>query len=266
MLRRATVLFLMLSLALVPASIAKNKKGKKGEDSKVEKEEKGPLNSGTFSGLKLRPIGPALTSGRITDFAVHPENRSIYYVATASGGLWKTGNRGTTWKPIFDDKDSYSIGGVTIDPKRPLTVWVGTGENNSQRSVAYGDGVYKSTDGGKTFTNVGLKASEHIAKILVDPRDSDVVWVAAQGPLWSAGGDRGLYKTVDGGKTWDKVLEISENTGVTDFVMDPRDPDVIVAASYQRRRRVWTLINGGPESGLHKTTDAADGAVKSQVS
>jgi photosystem II stability/assembly factor-like uncharacterized protein len=145
---------------------------------------------------------------------------------------------------------------VTIDPNNPLTVWVGSGENNSQRSVSYGDGVYKSVDSGKTWKNVGLKNSEHIAKIVVDPRDSDAVYVASQGPLWSAGGDRGLYKTSDGGKTWDLILEIDGHTGVTDLVYDPRDPDILYAAAYQRGRRVWTLIDGGPGSAIYKSTDA----------
>src|SRR5262249_5592494 len=139
--------------------------------------------------------------------------------------------------------------------KNPNVVWVGTGENNSQRSVGYGDGVYKSTDGGKTWENMGLKDSEHIGKILIDPRSSDTVYVAAQGPLWGPGGDRGLYKTTDGGKTWEKVLFISENPGVTDVALDPRDPDVLIAAAYQRRRHVWTLINGGPESALYRSTN-----------
>ena len=216
------------------------------------------LTSETFGGLRFRSIGPAVTSGRVVDIAVHPDNRKIHYVAAASGGVWKTENSGTTWTPIFDDQPSYSIGCVRMDPNNPLVVWVGTGENNSQRRVSYGDGVYKSVDGGKSWKNMGLQSSEHIAKILVDPRDSDTVYVASQGPLWRAGGERGLYKTADGGETWTLVLEISENTGVTDFVMDPRDPDVLVAASYQRRRHVWTLIDGGPESALYKTTDGGE--------
>ncbi len=235
------------------------KKAEKGNDKKDKKgkkdEKKELLSSGTFSGLSLRGIGPALTSGRIIDLAVDPKKPTTYFVAVASGGVWKTTNGGTTFNPVFDGQASYSIGCITIDPNNPLVVWVGTGENNSQRSVAYGDGVYKSIDGGKTWTNMGLKKSEHIGKILVDPRDSDTVYVAAQGPLWSAGGDRGLYKTTDGGKTWKPVLTISEHTGVTDIAMDPRDPDVIYAAAYQRRRHVWTLVNGGPESALHKSTD-----------
>src|SRR5437762_6839198 len=213
------------------------------------------MSAETFSGLKLRSIGPAIASGRVVGFAVHPNDRSHYYVAVASGGVWKTTNAGTTWAPVFDREGSYSVGCVVLDPKNPHVVWVGTGENNSQRSVGYGDGVYKSTDGGRTWQNVGLKASEHIGKILIDPRDSDTVYVAAQGPLWSPGGDRGLYKTTDGGKTWAKVLNISENTGVTDLVLDPRDPDVLIAAAYQRRRHVYTLVDGGPESAIHRSTD-----------
>ncbi len=221
-------------------------------------EDNGPpkLDSKLVSGLAWRGIGPALMSGRVIDIAVDPVKRSTWYVAAASGGVWKTTNAGTTFEPIFDTYGSYSIGCVSIDPNNHLVIWVGTGENNSQRSVGYGDGVYKSLDGGKSFKNVGLKNSEHIAKILIDPRDSDVVYVAAQGPLWAPGGDRGLYKTTDGGKTWKKVLEISENTGVTDVHFDPRNPDVLYAAAYQRRRHVWTLIDGGPESGVYKSTDA----------
>ncbi len=216
----------------------------------------GPLSAKTFSGLKFRSIGPALTSGRISDIAVNPRNHHQYFVAAASGGVWKTVNGGTTWKPVFDKQGSYSIGSLAIDPNNPLVVWVGTGENNSQRSVSYGDGVYKSVDGGKSWKNMGLKNSEHIGKIVIDPRNSKVVYVAAQGPLWRAGGDRGLYKTTDGGKTWKRILYISENTGVTDLVYDPRNPDVLYAAAYQRRRRVWTLIDGGPESAIYKSTDA----------
>lgn len=226
------------------------------KDTRKETEKKkSGMTASTFSGLKFRSIGPALTSGRIADIAVDPTDKRTWYIAVASGNVWKTTNAGTTFTPIFDDQGSYSIGCVTIDPNDRLVVWVGTGENNSQRSVSYGDGVYKSVDGGKTWKNVGLKDSEHIAKIVVDPRDSNVVWVASQGPLWNAGGDRGLYKTTDGGKSWKKVLEISPNTGVTDVVLDPRNPDVAYAASYQRRRHVWTLINGGPESAIYKTRD-----------
>ena len=218
-------------------------------------ETKDRMTPATFEGLAPRPIGPAVTSGRVLDFAVQPGNHSTYYVASV-GGVWKTVNAGISWTPVFDSEGSFSIGCVTIDPNDPLTVWVGTGENNSQRSVSYGDGVYKSIDAGKSWTNTGLKNSMHIGKIVVDPRASNVVYVAAMGPLWSPGGDRGLYKTTDGGKNWKRVLEISENTGVSDIAMDPRNPDVLYAAAYQRRRHVWTLIDGGPESAIYKTTDA----------
>ncbi len=215
----------------------------------------GANDASIYANIPMRNLGPAVTGGRVSDFAVNPDNFSEYYVATSSGGLWKTTNAGTTWKPIFDNQASYSLGDVTLDPNNSNVVWVGTGENNSQRSVAYGDGIYKSVDGGKSWKNMGLKNSEHISEILVDPRNSDVVYAASQGPLWSKGGDRGLFKTVDGGKTWENVLNISEHTGVSDIAFDPQNPDVIYATSYQRRRHVWTLINGGPESAIHKSTD-----------
>jgi photosystem II stability/assembly factor-like uncharacterized protein len=214
-----------------------------------------PWTSGDFGALKWRGLGPALASGRVGDFAVDPRDKAHIYVAVCSGGVWETKNAGITFEPIFDGEGSYSIGCVTLAPTRPGTVWVGSGENNSQRSVSCGDGVYKSLDGGKSWTNMGLKRSLHIGRIIVHPTDPDVVYVAAMGPLWGPGGDRGVYKTTDGGATWQAALAIDENTGVVDIVMDPRDPDVLYASSYQRRRHVWTLINGGPGSGLHKTTD-----------
>src|SRR5499433_2049163 len=214
-----------------------------------------PMSTPTFSGLRFRSIGPAVTSGRVNGFAVDPRDRARYYIAVASGGVWKTVNAGTTWTPVFDNYGSYSIGAIALDPKDASTLWVGTGEYNSQRSVAYGDGVYKSEDGGRSFRKVGLEKSEHIGRIVIDPRDSKVVYVAAQGPLWSSGGDRGLYKTADGGKTWKAVLSVGENTGVTDVALDPSNPDIVYASSWQRRRHFYTLINGGPESAIHKTTD-----------
>ena len=226
------------------------------QDSDAKKDASPGLNSSLVSALAPRSIGPAFMSGRISDIAVDPTDRSTWYVCAASGGVWKTTNAGTTWLPIFDNYGSYSIGCVAIDPHDHNVVWVGTGENNSQRSVGYGDGVYKSLDGGASFTRVGLQQSEHLGKILIDPRDTNVVYVAAQGPLWAPGGDRGLYKTSDGGTTWQLVLNISENTGVSDVVCDPRNPDVLYATAYQRRRHVWTLIDGGPESAIYKSTDA----------
>ncbi len=207
------------------------------------------------SGLELREIGPAFMGGRIADIAIDPNNHSIWYIAVGSGGLWKTTNSGITFTPIFDEQPTYSIGTVTLDPNNTNVVWVGTGENVSGRHVAWGDGVYRSNDGGTTWRQMGLANSEHIGRILVDPRNSDVVFVAAEGPLWSEGGERGLYKTVDGGKTWNLVLEIDKNTGVTDVEFDPSNPDVIYAAAYQRRRQIWSLLGGGPNSGIFKSTD-----------
>jgi len=213
------------------------------------------LNSELVRELRLRSLGPTLKPGRVADIAVDPRNRSLWYLANASGGLWKTTNRGNNWEPIFDEGGSYSLGCVTIDTRNSDVIWLGTGENSSNRSVGYGDGVYKSTDRGQSWKRMGLSDSQHIGRILVDPRDSDVVFVAAEGPLWSGGGDRGLFKTTDGGRTWKAVLEIGANTGVTDIAFDPRDPDVLYAASYQPRRHVGLLIGGGPESAIYKTTD-----------
>jgi photosystem II stability/assembly factor-like uncharacterized protein len=213
------------------------------------------LSADAVREITLRNIPGTFTSGRIADVAVDPKNHNIWYVATASGGLWKTTNHGMTFAPIFDDGGSYSLGCVTIDPKNSDVVWLGTGENESQRAIGWGDGIYKSTDAGKTWKNVGLKHSEHIARILIDPRDSNVVYVASQGPLFSPGGDRGLYKTTDGGQTWKPLLQITENTGITDIAMDPRNPDVMYAAAYQRRRNTSVIVAGGPDAGIFKTTD-----------
>jgi photosystem II stability/assembly factor-like uncharacterized protein len=226
------------------------------EPPKKDEEKKGGMVADTFTGLKWRSIGPAIASGRVMAIAVNPNKKAEYYVGVASGGVWKTENDGTTWAAVFEGEGSYSIGAVTIDPNDSSVVWVGTGEPNSQRSVSYGDGIYRSDDGGKSWQNLGLKKSEHIGRVVIDPRDSKVVYVAAEGPLWSAGGDRGLYKTTDGGKTWKAVLTVSENTGVADVAMDPSNPDIVYASAYQRRRHVFTLIDGGPESAIYKSTDA----------
>ena len=228
------------------------------QDSDTPKDDSPGINSGLVSALSFRGIGPAFMSGRIIDIAVDPEDRSTWYVAAASGGVWKTSNAGVTWKPIFDNYGSYSIGCVAVDPNDRFTVWVGTGENNSQRSVGYGDGLYKSTNGGASFTKVGLENSEHIGKILIHPEDSNTVFVAAQGPLWKSGGDRGLYKTTDGGKTWTKVLDIDEDTGINEVHMDPHNPNIMYASSYQRRRHTWVLIDGGPGSTVYKSIDGGN--------
>ncbi|WP_109301302.1 glycosyl hydrolase [Aquimarina sp. AU474] len=211
-----------------------------------------------FSGLKMRNIGPAFMSGRIADIAIHPKNENIWYVAVGSGGVWKTVNSGTTWNPIFDDQTSYSIGCVTIDPNNNNTIWIGTGENVGGRHVGYGDGIYRSDDGGASWKNMGLQKSEHISKIIVHPDNANVIWAAVQGPLWKKGGDRGLYKSIDGGKTWKKTLGDDEWVGVTDVLVDPRDPNVMYAATWQRHRTVAAYMGGGPGSGIHRSVDGGE--------
>ncbi|MEZ4990721.1 MAG: glycosyl hydrolase [Saprospiraceae bacterium] len=248
---RSILLALVLGISLWALPVEAQKKKTIG----TPQEEQYYLEKIGINGLRFRSVGPAITSGRISDFAIHPQKAGTYYIATSSGGVWKTDNAGTTFQPIFDQESSYSIGCISIDPNNFNIIWVGSGENNNQRSVGYGDGVYKSEDGGSTWQHMGLKNSEHIARIIVDPRNSNVVYVAVIGPLWSSGGDRGVYKTTDGGKTWQAVLTIDEHTGVTDLIMDPRDPDVLYAAAFQRRRHVFTYVGGGPGSGIYKTTD-----------
>ncbi|MEM7105733.1 MAG: glycosyl hydrolase [Bacteroidota bacterium] len=214
-----------------------------------------PAVDTTLAGFKFRSIGPAFMSGRIADIAIHPENDNTWYVAVGSGGVWRTNNSGITWKPIFDSQKVYSIGCVTIDPNQPTIVWVGTGENVGGRHISWGDGIYKSMDGGNSWKNMGLKKSEHISKIIVHPDNSDVVYVAAQGPLWSSGGERGFYLTTDGGKTWTRTLGNDEWTGVTDIAIDHENPEIIYAATWDRHRTVAAYMGGGPGTGLHKSTD-----------
>ncbi len=208
-----------------------------------------------FSGLSFRNIGPAMTSGRIADIAIHPENENVWYVAVGSGGVWKTSNSGTTWDAIFENQSVYSIGCVTIDPNNPHTIWVGTGENVGGRHAGFGDGIYVSHDDGKSWNNMGLENSEHLSKIIVHPENSDVLWVASQGPLWSKGGERGVYKSTDGGKTWNRTLGDDQWVGATDLLIDPNNPDILYAATWQRHRTVAGYLGGGPGSGLHKSTD-----------
>ncbi|MDX1479434.1 MAG: glycosyl hydrolase, partial [Saprospiraceae bacterium] len=216
------------------------------------------LKHAGLAGLSFRSIGPAITGGRIVDLAVNPENTCEYYVASGHGSLWKTSNCGTTYRPVFDGQKSYSIGAVTIDPTNAHVVWVGTGENNAQSNVIPGDGIYKSTDGGKSWSNKGLKASEHIGGIVIHPENPDVVFVAAYGPHRSSGGDVGVFRTTDGGESWENVLFISEHTGCWEVHMDPRDPDVVYAVAHQRQKNLFTGVYGGPESGIHKTVDGGD--------
>ena len=219
-----------------------------------------PVDTTTFKGgpfdkLHFRQIGPAGMSGRIDDFAVLERDPNVFYVATATGGLWKTENGGVTLTPVFDSMSVVSIGDVTIPGDDPNLVWVGTGENNNRQSSSWGDGVYKSTDGGRTWKNMGLVGSKQIARIVIDPVDHDVVYVAALGDLWRPGGDRGVYKTTDGGLSWTKILDAGLDAGGTDLVMDPGNNKVIYAATYQRRRASFGFNGGGPNSGIWKTTD-----------
>ena len=212
----------------------------------------------SLDAFSFRNVGPAFLSGRIADIAIHPKNESIWYVAVGSGGVWKTQNAGTTWTPIFDDESTYTTGCITLDPSNPEIVWVGSGENVGGRHVAYGDGVYRSLDGGKNWKNMGLKKSEHISKIIVHPHNSDIVWVASQGPLWSKGGERGLYKTTNGGISWSRVLGNNEWTGVTDIMIDPRDSNILYAATWDRHRTVAALMGGGPGTAIYRSDDGGD--------
>jgi photosystem II stability/assembly factor-like uncharacterized protein len=246
--KRSAIIFFIIFFFL-PGLLSAQKKKVNEEDVTTT------FKSSTFSGLKWRSIGPAVASGRIADFAVNPDNPKEYYVAVASGHVWKTVNAGITYEPVFDKQGAYSMGVVTMDPTNHNCIWIGTGENNHQRALGYGNGVWKSLDGGKNWTNMGLKESRQIGSIVVNPTNPDVVYVAAEGSVWGPGGDRGLYKTTDGGKTWTKVLEISEHTGVNNVIMDPRFPDLLYATSEQRRRHVYTKIGGGPETAIYKSTD-----------
>ena len=230
------------------------------DNAKTDKEKK--ENSSIYSGLKFRSIGPALMSGRISDIVIHPENENVWYVTAGSGGVWKTENSGTTWKSIFDGQKSYSIGCISLDPQNPNIIWVGTGENVGGRHVAYGDGIYKSEDGGNSWKNMGLKKSEHLSKIIVHPNNSNIIWVASQGPLWSKGGERGVFKSIDGGKSWQQTLGDSEWVGATDLLIDPRNSDLLYAATWQRHRTVAGYLGGGPGTAIYKSNDGGDNWIK----
>lgn len=256
---RQIILLAISFLLLVPFS-SQAQKAKKAKDAPVEtaKTESPSLSSVSLSGLAFRSIGPAVTGGRIIDIDVNPEDPTEYYVASAHGSLWKTTNGGVTFSPLFDDQPVFAMGAVTIDPSNPHIIWVGTGENNAHSNTVPGDGVYKSEDGGKTWTNMGLKTSEQIGAIVVHPENSNIVWVAAYGPHRVDGGERGIYRTKDGGTTWEHVLDISPYTGCWELHMDPRDPDVLYASAHQRQRQLYTFVTGGDESGIYKTTDGGD--------
>ena len=246
-----------LKLLLVSLAILFSHNLVVGQSSKESKKSKNPVKS-ALNGFKFRSIGPAFMSGRIADIAIDPKNENVWYVAVGSGGVWKTENAGTTWMPLTDNMPFYSTGCITIDPHNNSSIWLGTGENVGGRHVGIGHGVYHSKDGGKSWKDMGLKKSEHISKIIVHPEDPNTLWVASQGPLWSPGGERGLFKTTDGGKTWKNTLEINEWTGVTDLVIDPTNPDILYAASWQKHRNVAALIGGGPGTSLYKSVNGGD--------
>ena len=208
-----------------------------------------------FKNLEFREIGPAVMGGRIDDFAVVEKNPNIVYVGTASGGVWKTTNNGTTWEPVFDKEGVSTIGDIAIAPSDPSVVWVGTGEPNNRQSSSWGDGIYKSLDAGKTWKKMGLGATHHIGRIVIHPSNPEVVYAAAQGHLWGPNPERGVYKTSDGGKTWSQVLKINDDTGVSDIAMDPQSPDTLYAAAYERRRTPFGFNGGGPGSAIYKTSD-----------
>jgi photosystem II stability/assembly factor-like uncharacterized protein len=248
-LARQIVCCLLAAIALVSAALAQ---------PAAPAAEAVKIDSDTFAGLDARPIGPAVMSGRIAALdAVAEKGRLTVYVGAASGGVWKSTNGGTTFKPVFD-KHAQSVGALTIDPTNPKTVWVGTGESWVRNSVSVGSGVYKTTDGGENWQQVGLTDSERIARIVVDHKNGDTVYACATGHLWDANPERGVYKTTDGGKSWKQVLKVNDDTGCAMMAMDPQDPKVLYAAMWQFRRKAWTFKSGGPGSGLFKSTDGGE--------
>tara|TARA_Y100001978_G_C23698597_1_gene439256 strand:+ start:350 stop:3616 length:3267 start_codon:yes stop_codon:yes gene_type:complete len=258
-LKNKNSLFLIISMILIGTILSLNAKGNINFLNKYSLINDS-LNN--YNALEFRSIGPALMSGRISDIVINPNNENEWIVATGSGGVWKTTNAGTTWNPIFDNENSFSIGCLALDPNNPKIIWVGTGENVGGRHVSLGDGIYRSVDGGETWNNMGLNESEHISKIIVDKKNSNNVLVAAQGPLWSKGGQRGLYKSVDGGNTWKKTLGDNEWVGATDVIQDYSNPDILYAATWQRHRTVAGYMGGGPGTAIYKSTDLGDTWVK----
>jgi photosystem II stability/assembly factor-like uncharacterized protein len=254
--------FLSLAMILFAAAALGQEKPRKGKGAKetpaaaeTSAPQSGPGYAAAIENLQWRELGPAIMGGRIDDFAVVESNPHIVYVGTATGGVWRTTNDGTTWEPLFDKEPVSTIGAISVAPSDPSIVWVGTGEANNRQSSSWGNGVYKSTDAGKTWTHLGLEETHHIGRIAIHPSNPDVVYVAAEGRLWGASKERGVYKTADGGKTWSLVLFINEDTGVSDIAMDPQSPDTLYAAAYERRRTVFGFNGGGPGGGIYKTTD-----------
>src|SRR6266404_4781643 len=259
----------MLSVAMGLPAGQKEKQKEKGKEKAAATVAKPPSANETapmekFKALEFRELGPAVMGGRIDDFAAVESNPSIVFVGVASGGVWKTVNNGITWEAVFDKEGVSTIGDIAIAPSDLSIVWVGTGEPNNRQSSSWGDGIYKSTDAGKTWKNMGLAETRHIGRVVIHPRNPDVVYVAALGHLWGANPDRGVYKTTDGGKTWNNAKFIDEDTGFTDLIMDGSDNKTLYAASYQRRRTSWGFNGGGPGSGIWKTTDAGKNWTKLQ--
>jgi len=244
-----------LSLPLAAISLAAFATGRPGALGAQDAAAAVAVRSADLSALRLRNIGPANMSGRVVDMDVVETDPYIMYVASSTGGVWRTRDNGVTWAPVFEREAVHSVGDIALYQPDPQVIWVGTGERANRQSVSWGDGVYKSTDGGATWTNVGLRRSRHIGRIVTHPGNPDIVYVAAQGSVWGPGGDRGVYRTADGGRSWSRVLHVDDETGATDVAMDPHDPNILYAATYQRRRSAFGFNGGGPGSGLWKSTD-----------
>jgi len=248
-LRRRTASLAALILLCVPVARAQNASAAAPPATPVAQE---------FDKLHFRSIGPATMSGRVADLAIYEANPAIWYVGTAHGGVWKTTSNGALFTPLFQDQGLIAIGDVAVSQINPDLVWVGTGESNNRQSTSWGGGIYKSTDGGKTFARMGLPQSKHINRIVIHPTNNDVVLVAATGPLFGPGGERGVYKTTDGGKSWKQVLKVDDETGANELVMSATDPNILFASTYQRRRSACCMNGGGPGSALWKSTDGGE--------
>ena len=217
----------------------------------------GPV-AAEFEKLHFRSIGPATMSGRVSDLAVYEANTAIWYVATAHGGIWKTTSNGALMIPLAQDKGLLSVGAIAVSQHNPDLVYAGSGESNNRQSTSWGDGLWKTSDGGKTWANVGLANSKHIGRVVFDPTNDQIVFAASAGPLYGPGGDRGVFKTTDGGRTWRNVLPGNEDTGANDVVISHADPKIMYAAMYQRRRTTCCMNGGGPGSGVYKSTDGGE--------